>query len=207
MKVVVFEKKLNNAELGKGNVHDCYIREDSDFNFNDLKFVPSEYMNFWCPKNSKLYTGIHYEKFSHENRIAGLGDFFRDFSVTAADSVIITARISDTKCDYSIDVRKKENVIVISNSKNGLEILNIEKLNLLNKNTLYNGEVIELKFLLRAKKRLDAPALTDFYTLTVNEVPFDLSKMGKMFEIKVENNQAFITERKSWKKSSFDIGE
>ena len=41
MEVVVFEKKLNNAELGKGNVHDCYIREDSDFDFKDFLATPS----------------------------------------------------------------------------------------------------------------------------------------------------------------------
>lgn len=207
MEVVVFEKKLNNAELGKGNVHDCYIREDSDFDFKDFRFVTSESMNFWCSRNSKMYEGIHYEKFPNESRIAGLGDFFRDFSITAADSIIITGHFSDKKRDYSIDVQKNENIIVISKSKNGLEILNPEKLDLLNGEVLYNGQIIKLEFLLKAKKRADAPSLTDFYALTLDGLPFDLSKVGKMFEIKVEDTQAIIKDRRNWKKSNFEIGD
>ena len=206
MQSVVFEKKLNNAELGKGNVHDCYIREDSAFTFNEFKFVKSETMSFWCPRTEKYYNGIHYEKFSNENRIAGLGGFFSDFSITAADTVVLIGNISDKKRDYIIDVKKEENVIVFVHSKNGFEILNSEKLTLINANTKYNGETFSIDYFTSAKKRADAPSPTDYYMIKVNKEPFTPA-LGKMFEIVINNNIVSFRERKVWKKTIINMGD
>ena len=206
MQSVVFEKKLNNAELGKGNVHDCYIREDSAFNFNEFKFVKSEMMSFWCPRSEKYYNGIHYEKFSNENRIAGFGDFFSDFSITAADTVIITGNISDGTREYIIDVKKAENVIVLVQSKNGFEILNTEKLSLINSNTKYKGETFSIDYIRSVKKRSDAPSTTDYYVINVNGVPFN-PELGKIFEIVIEGNIISFRERKVWKKTIINTGD
>lgn len=206
MQSVVFEKKLNNAELGKGNVHDCYIREDSAFNFNEFKFVKSETMSFWCPRSEKYYKGIHYEQFSNENRIAGLGGFFSDFSITAADTVVLTGNISDEKREYIIDVKKEENVIVIVQSKNGFEILNSEKLSLINANTKYNGANFSIDYFKSAKKRADAPSPTDYYMINVKEEPFN-PHLGKIFEIVIKDNIVSFRERNVWKKTIINMGD
>lgn len=206
MQSVIFQKKLNNAELGKAGVHDCYIREDSGFNFTEFKFVKSEYMSFWCPKNRKAYEGIHYEQFPHESRIAGLGGFFADFNVTPADTVIITGNISQNSREYLIDIKKENNILVVTTSKNGFEILNEDKLDLINSETTFNNLSFSIDLSLRAKKRSDSPGLTNYYTINVNNTPFD-PQLGKIFEIKIENNKVSFRERNTWTKNIFNIGE
>lgn len=206
MQSVVFQKKLNNAELGKAGVHDCYIREDVGFTFNEFNFVQSEYMTFWCPKNSKTYNGIHYEIFPHESRIAGLGGFFSDFNVTPADTVILTGNISNEKKEYLIDVKKEENVIVLTTNKKGFEILNEEKLNLMNDNTTFNNKPFKIELVLQAKKRADSPNLTNYYDIIVNDESFN-PEIGKVFEIKIEQNRAIFRRRDTWKKDIFNIGD
>lgn len=203
---VVFQKKLNNAELGKAGVHDCYIREDSGFNFNEFKFIKSEYITFWCPKNQKHYEGIHYEKFPHENRIAGLGGFFADFDVSPSDTVIITGNISHNYKEYLIDIKKENNVLVVTTSKNGFEILNEDKLSLINNNTTFNDLSFSIDLTLKAKKRSDSPGLTDYYTINVNNMPYD-PQIGKIFEIKIENNKVSFRNRNTWTKNVFNIGD
>ncbi len=206
MHSVVFQKKLNNAELGKGGVHETYIREDSDFNFDEFKFVKSEVMTFWCPSNQKEYKGLHYEKFPNESRIAGLGEFFRDFSVTASDTVILTANINKDLREYFIDVKKENNILVVLENKNGLEILNEDKISLINENTTFNNLPFSVVLLKQAKKRSDSPILTNYYTINVNNEPYP-PQMGKWFEIKIDNNNAILRPRKIWTKNIFTIGD
>ncbi|MFI3202105.1 MAG: hypothetical protein R3Y54_11410 [Eubacteriales bacterium] len=210
MKIIQVIKKLNNTEIGKNGTHETYIHVPQNLDIADLFPQIDTIENFIYKKNGKVYH-IRYTA-SREKRIVGLGDFYRDNNVCAGDEVILEHHVFEEDSSYFIDLRKHENILMIQKCKNGFELLNRERKNLLNSDTTvyFNGEWknIEIEFIGAQKKRGDSPNTTDIYSIMIDGTSIANTYSGKeMAEIEFKDNrqQAFINRICAWKKYLFEM--
>lgn len=214
MKIIQIIKRLNNTELGIGNTHETYILIPSDLDFSD--FLLDDEEGFLFKKNNITYKLNYRLTKNGEERLKGLGPFYRENNLTAGDELLLEKHIyDDDKIDFFIDVNKRNNVLILTKFKNiGFEILNEESLDIFqNKlNTMdiyYKGKrnSISLNFLGSEKKRSDSPNKTNIYELKIdgNNVINDF-KSKEMFEINIntKDNTIFVKNICSWEKYLFE---
>lgn len=210
MKIVRFLKKLNNSELGYGNVHQSYIRVDKNINLDDFHFTPSKNEVFVYRPENKEYKNIHFERYDNETRLAGFSQFFRDFDIKAEDYFIIESVQQENDIKYFLDFEKNDNIICFHKDKlrTAFEPLTETKVSLIeNKVFCLDGNEFKIRFKLAAKKRNDSPSETKFYDLlSNNSLIFDLID-DEYIELKISNNNIIIQKRVAWKKYSIEIGE
>lgn len=163
MKVFRIEKRLNNAELGKGNVHETYVRipNGSDA-YSIFENVGEKYIFI------DEHTGDSYEfryTMGREQRIVGLGDYYREKNLEAGDKIILEKIVYGAEIIYCVDTFKQPDVIVVQKGSKGFEILTKR---LSNAGTKVDNSIVELKFLASEKKRSDSPEKTNFYDILIN---------------------------------------
>lgn len=215
MKIIQIIKRLNNTELGIGNTHETYILIPSDLDFSD--FLLNEEEEFLFKKNNLTYKLNYKVTKTGEERLNGLGPFYRENNLTAGDELLLEKRIydDDNKIDFFIDVNKRNNVLILTKFKNiGFAILNEESLDIFKKNlntmdVYYKGKrnSISLNFLSSEKKRSDSPNKTNVYELKIdgNNICNDF-KSKEMLEINIstKDNAIFVKNICSWEKYLFE---
>lgn len=211
MKIVQIIKKLNNTELGKGGTHECYVHIPKELNINDFFEKEEEVKNFIYKKNGKKYQ-IRCT-IGREKRIVGLGDFYRDYKMSAGDEIILERYIEENgKSRYSINFNKRKDILMIQKCKDGFEILNEEMIDVIatDSNVYYAGEIkkMTIEYINAVKKRADSPRKTDIYDIKVDGISLaNQYKSKDMVEIQFDNNQnrAYINNICTWRKYIFDM--
>lgn len=210
MKIVRFLKKLNNSELGYGNVHQSYIRIDKNINPDDFQFTPSKNEIFIYRPQNKEYKNIHFEPYSNEMRLAGFSQFFKDFDIKPEDYFIIEAVQKENETKYFLDFEKNDNLICFHKDKTrrAFEALSESKIISVENRVFKIGEKkFKIQFKLADKKRADSPDTTKFYDLLINDSSIFDSIDDDYLEIDISDTKVAIRKRIVWKKYSIEIGE
>ncbi|MBO7440116.1 MAG: hypothetical protein J6U21_10615 [Bacteroidales bacterium] len=105
-----------------------------------------------------------------------MSELFSDYNVCQGDEIVITKVDNNSGTKRYINVKKYDRV-VLKKDANGVEIINIERLNdYLVGEKEYTIEVnnvgtIKIAFNVARKKRSDSPNETDFYNVTIDRLP------------------------------------
>lgn len=179
MRRIQFIHQLNNTELGKTGMADCYLSIDKalslNFLFSDNKNDGTAYhFSMVFRFNNKEYNTFRYEH-GTEQRIYGFGKLFRAVNAQAGDLVVI----DNVDGKLFVDIKQYDNVIIFykKGSNGSIQVLNSDRLNLiLNKeiDTFIDNRLCKfrLEFKGRWKKRRDATEETDFYSIYINGIDY-----------------------------------
>ena len=174
-KLSQYTHRPNMTELGMGNTHETYMLISADTNLSHI-FPPSTEV-----KVRDIISGKRYALKSangREFRVNQMGDLYRDYNVLPGDEIVITKIEKEDASDICVNVRKFSRVVLMVGS-NGVEIVNIDRLNkYLVGNRKYNVSIsdrgntnqLTISFRESRKKRQDSPNTTDYYNVTINGV-------------------------------------
>ena len=174
MKIQQFIKSLNNTEIGKGGTHESYVLVSSKVeNIEKIFDIDNYRPTFVNLKNGGFLNGVHITS-GREFRINGLGEFYRINNINAGDEIVFERKDDGTKTEFFINLNIKKNTLIFQKNSRGFEVLNIDRLDILmSKNRFqdeisYNGKsgLFEIEFKESAKKRIDSPIETDFYSIS-----------------------------------------
>lgn len=207
LKVIQLIKKLNNTELGKSGMHDTYVLIPKTLDISDIFLSTDKKIPFKCKQTGEIVF-LRYTT-AREKRIVGLGPFYSKNMLTAGDEVELECIEIDGKVDYFIDLKKDTNSILIQKFKNGFEILNEDKIQLLSTLMDENGKVsLEVKCLGSEKKRSDAPNLTNFYDVIINGESIANKFNNKDYiEVKFIDGNICVYRVSLWQKYIFEMGD
>lgn len=196
MKTVVLEKVLNNTELGRGNTHETYILVNKTIDLED--FMPTDNsVNFKCRKTGKKYT-FRFKVTSNnkENRINGLGQYYRDNQLLPGDKLFLEKTTFDGKTYYSVYSEHYTDTIALQKTSYGYEILTKEHVGMLLNRTfkLKDGRFLEVVFKQKTKKRTDSPEETNFYDIKIDgELLYEnYLKNNEFLIVKVSGDSAIL---------------
>ena len=193
MKQILFSKKLNNTELGKGNTHETYILVPSSANVDDL-FETDSQIEFEDTETNKKYK-LRVVK-GNETRIVGLGEYYRTKELNAGDMLILRRIITDISL-YYIDYIRYDNTLIIQKNSKGFELLTQARIELL---STVDKDNLNITFKCKAKKRKDSPFETEFYNIEFLNKTIDADfKNNELAEILIGENIK-IRKFNSWKK-------
>ena len=177
-KIIQYVHRPNRTELGQANTHETYLLVDAKTNLSDVFpiGIDTEVKDIKTGKNYGLKSsGGNGSEF----RINQMGPIYRDYSVMPGDEITITHFETNDEIKNVISV-KTFNRVVINIDGKGVEIINIERLEnyligdreyslLVN----YQGKdaILKIAYLESKKKRSDSPTETDFYSISVDDVP------------------------------------
>lgn len=213
VKVVQVVKKLNNTELGKGNTHEYYIYVPQFMEVNDIFFAKDRILPFVYKGNGKKYDIRYIYTRSNEKRIVGLGDFYREIGASAGDEIMIEMQEWKGDLKYFLDFNSFSNVILAKKYKKGFEILNEDRVSLIQPNQTVNylGEhagvsVIKIS---EERKRKDSPALTNIFDVVVGGKSIvDQIGANDVLEITVlDGNHVLINKSNQCSKYVFEVGD
>lgn len=168
-----YTHRPNLTELGMASTHETYLLVASQFDLSGI-FPHSIEVNVKDTHSEKTYELK--SAIGNEFRINQMGKLYRDYDVRPGDEIIITKIEKEDNYDVFITVNKF-NRVVLTTTKNGTEISNIERIKGLKKDygivelDATNGEKnIHLSFQFKGseKKRKDSPSPTDFYIVKQN---------------------------------------
>ncbi len=175
-KIIQYIHRPNMTELGLGNTHETYLLVDSK---TDMSKV------FPLGKDTiveDILMGKSYVLRSakpSEFRINQMGPIFRDYNVMPGDEIVITHYDIDGEISNVLSVRNYDRVCLSANGDR-TEIVNFERLQrFLQNDNSYSLKVaidglektIKIVFLESRKKRSDSPNETDYYKVTLDDVP------------------------------------
>ena len=170
MEIIQFIKQLNNTELGKGNTHDTYILIPNSIGVDEIRDIfEKQDVDYTFKDKENVEYSIDLKLTVHrENRVVGLGPYYRRKDLKAGDTILLEKRINNEKIEFLIDF-KKNDFIYFKKSGSYFEAL-IPEYNdrILNKEFYYNGETFLVSFKERKKKRVDSPKETDLYDITLD---------------------------------------
>lgn len=168
-----FIKKINETEVGNMGTNETYILVPKKIKISDI----FERTNFEYDFKYKKTNNVYKLRLTvgREQRIVGLGPFYRDSNAKAGSRILIECRESrnGTK-EYFLDVVTSDNSILLQVSSSlGLRILNkgINKINKEDEYKIYEHEElypIEIKFLGKYKPRKNSKTKFDYYDLLIN---------------------------------------
>ncbi len=177
-KIIQYVHRPNRTELGQANTHETYLLVDAKTNLSDVFpiGIDTEVKDIKTGKNYGLKSsGGNGSEF----RINQMGPIYRDYSVMPGDEITITHFETNDEIKNVISV-KTFNRVVISIDGKGVEIINIERLeNYLTGDREYSllvkyqgkDAILKIAYLESKKKRSDSPTETDFYSISVDDVP------------------------------------
>ncbi len=174
MRQIVFSKRLNNTELGKGNTHETYVLVPSNVSIDNIFEVENKQYDF-CDVSTNTIYKIRKTQ-GNETRLVGLGDYYREKNLNAGDMVIFTFISNDEKRFY-IDYMRNDKSIIFQKNTNGFEILTPNRISL---SDAIPDDELEIRFIASKKKRSDSPRETDFY---------DIISSGKSLLNDYKNNE------------------
>lgn len=187
--------------------NETYILVPSSTNVNEIFPEQDQVYKFKHKLTGKLYD-IRLTV-GREQRIVGLGIFYRDTDATAGSKILLERRIySDNNIEYYIDIMTNEDSVVFQvSSSYGLRILdgeeNAKLLSDDNYKTYYDSEYlpIKLEYSETVKPRRNSPKEFDYYNLIIgdNIVNGNYSN-GAMIEVVFKDDICSILEDKSYQK-------
>lgn len=209
MKIRAFIKKLNNTELGKSSTHDTYVLVPAGIKLEGIFKEVGLAENFVDVATKKEYSIRLRYTANNELRINGLGQYYRDKELNAGDEIIIQYIEKNDERIKTIDVNKYENTIVLQKaSTNSFEVLNPERIPLVNDDIYVDGKKCNLVFYETRKKRSDSPNATDYYYLMLEDKNFgDNYSTDEVVEIKLNGRSSKIIKPCGWKLYSFSEEE
>jgi len=200
---VLLTKKLNNTEIGRGGTHETYIYIPQNLDVSDLFDELNKKISFYCPQNKKYYEFRLTQ--GREKRIVGLGPIYSDFDVYAGDEICLERRCATTN-EFIVHIRTNANVIVLQRRKQGFEVLNEDRLQLLTESSfLLEGDKrksFSLSFKEAVKKRADSRDETNIFDILVNGelATANYVKMD-LIELSVVGDRVEIKSFYGWKKT------
>lgn len=214
MKIQQFIKSLNNTEIGKGNTNETYIRVSKKARFiRNIFDAGNLHPKFENLKNGGVLDSIHITA-EREFRINGLGSFYRNNNVHAGDEIVFERHDDGPYTKFYINLKTNNNSIIFQKHNNGFEVLNLDRLNKLKSDNLfqsgiiYNGHsgIVDVKFRQSAKKRSDSPTKTDFYSIYFNDHDiFNNSKGNEYLEISISARTKILRKVTVWQTYEFNI--
>lgn len=202
MVISQFVKKLNNTELGKGNTHETYVLVPQEVDIIEI-FDEVNKKIIFVDKQTNKNIELRYT-IGREKRIVGLGPYYTSNKVSAGDQIIFEKINKGSYIQHYIDLKKRDNIIILQKYKNGFEILNLNRFN----NEISNNNVIiindeevsfEVKFKEMAKKRKDSPIETKFYDVLIRGTSIlDKIKNNDYIELEFINQYVKINKFISW---------
>lgn len=205
MKVIQLIHQLNNTELGKTGMADCYINVTKDIDIADMFAVPSSFMMIHA-STGKRYDTFRYEVGS-EQRVYGFGPLYRAVKANAGDLVVVELRER-----LYVDIIKYENVLVFYKKaqKFDWQVLNENRLHLIGKDgipIMYNDEerIFKIEFTEALKKRADARVATNYYKIYIDDKDISPHFWGKSYlKLVVNGDYGFLLETNKDKKIILD---
>lgn len=180
MKIESFIKRLNATELGEGVTNDTYIAIPRDVDLSQM-LENQQAMTIFDRVEGVLYTpensNIKYVQTGQNNqeRISGLGQYFRRVSANVGDEILIEKVEDGDKCILYLDFNHRD-VIVFPKNKDWVEILTPQRMepykmgNDYSMDVIYQNERVKLyvKYLSQKMKKKTSPADTAAYDLLID---------------------------------------
>lgn len=180
MRVRIFVKRLNATELGKTGTNDTYVAipNEADLSTMFVNNVPLSIKDkvsgedFSPPKSNIKYTQTGQ---NNQERISGLGGYFRNVQAEAGDEIVFERRDADGGPVYFMDFQHRD-VIVFQKGKDYVEILKAGPLSQYQTadgyclDVVYHGEPKQLSVIFKKqeKKKRKSAVATDFYDLAID---------------------------------------
>lgn len=203
MKIRTFIKRLNATELGLGSTNDTYVAIPNEADLSEMfennvaiTIEDKNTGNTYSPENSNIkYTQTGQ---NNQERISGLGEFFRSRDAKVGDEIIIEkSEDKEANINYSMSLEHR-NVIVLQKGKNYAEIIgegDLEKYK--NENDYYlhvrYGDRVKdliIQYKESRKKKTTSPNETDYYDLVFdNESILKDFAYQEYIEISSNNDQ------------------
>ena len=215
MKIQQFIKRLNNTEIGRGNTQDCYVLVPREVNiermFDQNNRTP---ILFDKVSNKILDLGLPELTLARENRIKGLGPYYRENIVCAGDEILFEKREFENKVEFFIDLNIKQNIVMFQKNSKGFEILNFDRLekDLINTQYVfaasYNNIIqpITIQFKESSKKRTDSPDTTDFYDIATKDGSIlDKYKNNDYLELSDGPKTKLLSKVSAWQEYEFQF--
>ena len=188
MRIEMIEKRVNNTELNKGGMKDSYLSIPKKSTINNFLEIGKEYVFIDKNDNEKFKITYKLQK-NGENRIAGLGRFYRKYELDAGDSVILE-KLIDNNGEYGLFLgyKKYDNIAVFQKGgKIGFECLKGNLLDGIKKSE--NLGNIKISYKGKGKKRKKSKNDTKYYLIKVdNKNIFEKYAKDDMLEIVLCDN-------------------
>ena len=211
MKVQQFIKKLNNTELGRTGIHENYVLVPQSVDLST--FFDATHLNpiFYDRRSGTVVDYIRYTS-DRENRIVGLGQYYRINKADAGDKILFERSDSHNDTKFYIDLIKYENLILFQKMSKGFEVLNPDRLQpklvhgYFALTSKLNGDPCELEIRFKGsfKKREDSPIYTDFYDLTANGINImNNYSHNELIELSISQSTSCLNQVLIWQKYYF----
>jgi hypothetical protein len=169
-----FIKKVNETELRKRGTKDSYVGVPKKTNVDDIFTELNVPYKFKHKSTGKLYDFRLTS--GREQRIVGMGSFYKDINPKAGSRICFERRIyPDGTNEYLIDIISNDNSLVLQvSSSHGVRILNgMDNAELKPHNlykTYFNGEYVPiyLEYSKTIKPRVDSKIEDDYYNLVID---------------------------------------
>lgn len=209
MKSIQIIKKVNNTEIGAASTHETYILVTQDMKVDDVFSETNKLYNFVDKKDNEVFPIRHVV--GREQRIVGLGPFYRKHNFSAGDEIVIEKIINNGSEKYYLSSNQYKNSTILIKNTPGFEVLNLENIKDLSveQNAVFKGKRCraELRFSESKKKRADSPKETDYYKLIIDgkdeTIQFGHNDMLELFQM---NGALFINTFCAWKKYIIEVG-
>lgn len=179
MKIESFIKRLNATEIGAGTANDTFIAIPRDIDLSQM-LINQQAMTIFDRVEGVLYTpknsNIKYVQtgYNSQERISGLGQYFRHVNANAGDEVIIEKVEDGGSYHLYLDFCHRD-VIVFQKNRDWVEILTPKRMKPFKSgsdykvNVIYRNKHVELcvKGLGRRKKKKISPSDTAAYDLQI----------------------------------------
>lgn len=180
MKIESFIKRLNATEIGVGVTNDTYIAIPREVDLSGM-LVNQQAMTIFDRVEGVLYTpsnsNIKYVQTGQNNqeRISGLGQYFRNVNASVGDEIIIERVTDGDQSNLYLDFRHR-NVILFQKNRDWVELLNPDLLENYKQDNDYSLNVVKqnqrvllyVKYLGKKMKKKTSPSETDAYDLLIN---------------------------------------
>lgn len=214
MKIKQFIKSLNDTELGKKGTHEFYVLIPVDASSRKDIFLETPSPRFKDLKSGNYYDNINITTPGNELRINGLGQYWRDNNVNAGDYIIFEKHDNGDTVEFYMNIKISKNIVVFQCNKKGFEILNIERLNGLSKNSITLNEVeynkrigkLKIEFKSREKKKKNSKEPSNFYNIYFeDENLLDHYKHDEFIELSNSLTNIIIKKIVVWQEYSINL--
>lgn len=216
MKIKTLSKVLNETEIGKMGTNETYVSVLKDIDSSSWFPTEGEEVSYYCKSTKKNYTP-RINKAGSENRINGLGIFYRDVNMLAGDRVVFKSiQVKENEPEYLISKEKSEaKTLLHFYGKLGYRLLNSEYPNEifeLNKNykITINGNKSDLVFKYKGlhKPRADSKNELEFYDIQINGKPMvNEWSRHSIIECYLNNNVIKLIEQPYWHLHSLTLSK
>lgn len=215
MKIRTFTKHLNATELGLGNTNDTYIAIPNEVDLSGM-FTNRQAITVTDRVSGEMFTppssNIMYVQTGQngQERISGLGEYFRKVRARVGDEIIIERIDKDNSTEYFLDFVPRD-VIVLQKAKPYVEIIRHGSLQQYKVddnfilNVVYKGKHKKLKIAYMGpyKKKKSSPKETDFYDLQIDGKSL-MNEFSYQEYIEIDFNSMHLSKMVTYEDHSFE---